>query len=113
MFALWSWHGHGAGPAPRGEGDRETLALAVPAPDGSVEVADVDAVLVDLPTLAESTVEHPGESMRTWQRLVRAVLADPAAPPTEAGADSLPIAGHGRGGAGGAGRGSGVSASCR
>ncbi|WP_280498166.1 DEAD/DEAH box helicase [Nocardia asiatica] len=94
MFALWSWHGHGAGPAPRGEGDRETLALAVPAPDGSVEVADVHAALVDLPTLAESTVEHPGESMRTWQRLVRAVLADPGAPPTETDADGLPIAGH-------------------
>ncbi|MGK8500316.1 DEAD/DEAH box helicase [Nocardia asiatica] len=94
MFALWSWHGHGAGPAPRGEGDRQTLALAVPAPDGSVEVADVDAALVDLPTLAESTVEHPGESMHTWQRLVRAVLANPATQPTEADADSLPVAGH-------------------
>ncbi|MGY2114015.1 DEAD/DEAH box helicase [Nocardia gipuzkoensis] len=95
MFALWSWNGHGTGPAPHGQGDRETLALAVPAAmDGALEVADVDATLVDPRTFADSAVEHPGESILAWQRLVRAVLAEPATQPPEADAVDLPIAAH-------------------
>ncbi|BDT98768.1 DEAD/DEAH box helicase [Nocardia sputorum] len=94
MFALWSWTGHTTGPHPAGPGDRETVALAVPVADGALAVAEVDAVLVDAQTLAGSRPEQPGESVLSWQRIVRSVLADPAGEPLDTDADALPIAAH-------------------
>ncbi|MGW5374001.1 DEAD/DEAH box helicase [Nocardia sp. NPDC003999] len=95
MFALWTWLGHATGPAPTGPGDRETLALAVPiGVDGALEVIDVDAALVDPETFADSSLEHPGESVLVWQQVVRSALADPAGEPPGPDADALPIAAH-------------------
>lgn len=95
MFALWTWLGHAPGPAPAGTGDRETIALAVPVgADGALEIVDVDAALVDPETFADSRLEHPGESVLAWQRVVRTVLADPAGEPQAPDAEALPIAAH-------------------
>jgi SNF2 family DNA or RNA helicase len=92
MFALWTWTGLATGPAPAGPGDRETLALAVPAAAGeTLEVTDVDAVLVDPVTFADSTLEHSGESVSAWQRIVRSALAGE---PPGTDTDALPIAAH-------------------
>ncbi|MFG3615121.1 DEAD/DEAH box helicase [Nocardia sp. NPDC047654] len=92
MFALWTWMGHATGPAPAGPGDRETLELAVPAAaGGTLEVTDVDAVLVDPVTFADSTIEHSGESVSAWQRIVRSALAGE---PPGTDTDALPIAAH-------------------
>ncbi|MEU2040777.1 DEAD/DEAH box helicase [Nocardia niwae] len=94
MFALWSWTGFATGPFPDGPGERGTVALAVPVADGALMVADVDAVLLDPETFADSTPEQPGESVLSWQRIVRSVLADPAGEPLDTDADALPVAAH-------------------
>ncbi|MDH6678060.1 SNF2 family DNA or RNA helicase [Rhodococcus sp. LBL1] len=94
MFALWTWTGHGAGPAPRVRGDREPLALALPiGAGGAIEVADVDARVVDPATFAGLTIEPAGESVSLWQDVLRAAVADAlAAAGTER--TSLPVAAH-------------------
>ncbi|MDH6279745.1 DEAD/DEAH box helicase [Prescottella agglutinans] len=94
MFALWTWTGRGTGAAPRVRGDREPLALALPiGAGGAIEVADVDARVVDPATFAGLTIEPAGESVSLWQDVLRAAVADPlAAAGTER--SSLPVAAH-------------------